>query len=162
MLRMHVEIKGLDNTIRRLDRLDSGLQDASPFLRQAGTEVIASSQRNIEAGGRPAWEPLSDATLMLRRKGGEGARPLRDVGLLMASIGNPAKDGVWVLEKGAVTVGTALKYAAPQQFGATTGGMIPGKRIPARPFLKLQPYEEERIFDMAVRFVNRRIREARL
>ena len=179
-----VEIKGLDGAIKRLEAIDKGLTDLSPFFKQAGAAVVESSQANFRAGGRPKWQPLSPATVLLRARGRKGYREhksgpnkgrvtpktfdtfiagmntLRDTGLLMASVGSTSKGGIYKLTRGSITVGTALKYAAAQQEGVdNTKGLIKGKRIPPRPFLLLQPEEKQRIYSMAVRFVDKAIKQ---
>lgn len=188
-MQIHAEIKGLDGVLNRLERLKGGLQDLSPFLSQAGQVVVESSLRNFEVGGRPKWAPLSSVTLLLRGKGRSGfrihkrdgnkgrvtkaafdtyiagAQTLRDTGILMASIGSKSGQGIYKLEKDSITIGTAVKYAAAHQDEEgvkSTKGFIKGKRIPARPFMLLQPEDEARIYDMAVVFVDKRISEAGL
>lgn len=180
-MQVHIEIQGLEGTLKRLDNLDHGLSDRTPFLRNAGTAVLESTQRNFREGGRPKWEPLSWVTPLLRATGRKntvnrhglvkqsafekyvlGAQVLRDTGVLMASIGNPSGGGIYDLQRDSITIGTALKQARPLQEGvASTGGMIPGKRISPRPFMFLQPVDKSRIYDMAVRFVDQRVEEAR-
>lgn len=180
-MQIYAEIHGIDETLKRLDHLDHGLSDRTPFLKQAGTVVLESTQRNFVEGGRPKWEPLSWVTPLLRATSRKNtvnrhglvkqnafekyilnAQVLRDTGVLMASIGNPSGGGIYDLQRDSITVGTALKKARPLQEGvASTGGMIPGKRIPPRPFMFLQPVDKSRIYDMAVSFTGKRIEEAR-
>lgn len=178
MLNIRVDIKGLDGVFRRLDRIDNSLSDRSPFFREAGAEVMASSGRTFRAGGRPKWKPLTETTVLLRSRGARrhkrggnkgrvtkasfdtliaGMRPLRDTGLLMASVGVPSRGGVFELGKDYVRVGTALRQAAIQQFGGTTKGMIPGKKIPPRPFIGLTEGEKPKVFSMALRFVKKAV-----
>lgn len=179
-MRLHAEIKGLDGVMKRLDTLDKGLSDRTPFLKQAGTAVLESTQRNFQEGGRPKWEPLSWVTPLLRATSRKNtvnrhglvkqnafetyilnAQVLRDTGVLMASIGNPSGGGIYDLQRDAITVGTALRQARPIQDGvAQTKGMIPGRRIPPRPFMFLQDSDKSRIFDMAVRFTDQVVGEA--
>ncbi len=180
-MRMYVQIEGVDRQFRRLRGLDKELSDPTSFLKQAGVVLIDSSQKNIEAGGRPRWAPLSPVTVYLRARKRKGYRefkrgpnkgrvteaafnteiagisPLRDTGLLMASIGNSSRGGVYRLERGAITIGTKVKYAAPLHDGATTAGMIKGKKIPPRPFMFLSAADKRRIHGLAVTFVNNAI-----
>jgi phage virion morphogenesis protein len=86
------------------------------------------------------WDSLKESTLARRRKGGEGARILRDTGRLAASFNYKASSSQ-------VVVGTNVEYAATHQFGAEKGAfgknkrgiMIPWGKIPARPFLPIRP-----------------------
>jgi len=183
MIAIDINITGLDAELARLDRIGIGLTNLSPFFKVAGTEMMKSSQKNFLSGGRPAWPSLSQVTLLLRaqkkksfrtHKRGKnkgrltkktfnvliaGANPLRDTGHLMASIGNPAKGGIFRIEADSITIGTAVKYAEAHQQGvAKTKGFIKGKKIPKREFLKVQPEDETNILRHAREFVDRVIR----
>src|SRR5438034_19326 len=62
------------------------------LLKQMGVEVVKETQRNIKAGGRPAWAPLKPSTLAARRQGkGSGTgQALQNTGRLLRSwdVGN--------------------------------------------------------------------------
>lgn len=165
MVRLEVEIPGLTAELEKLDQLSDGLDDMSPFLKNSGILLIASSQQNFIEGGRPEkWAPLSDVTIALRREGDEYNDPqvMRDTDLMMASIGTPAKGGVYRLMPDSITVGTALERAEPLNFGFVTGGFIKGKNVPARKFILAQDEDEVKIYDLAVEFVDDRIEQAGL
>ena len=68
-----------------------------------------------------------------------GAKPLRDTGMLMASIGFPSRDGISVNKPLELRVGTNVPYAWVHQKGWDEG------KIPARPFMLLHPEDEEKI-----------------
>lgn len=117
----------------------AGLIDAVREPKKAfdaiGTLLASRIRSNIAEGhdytGAP-FVPLSPVTLALRRKGGEGAKPLHDTGRLMNSITHQAdSDGVDVF--------TDVEYAAAQQFGNPNNRMF-GKApapIPARRFFMI-------------------------
>jgi phage gpG-like protein len=126
--------------------------------------VVESSQKNFIDGGRPKWPELSPITIALRRKGkGAGEpQPLRDTGVLMASIGNKSSIGIYVLKKDSLRLGTAVSYAAAHQDGVkSTKGFIKGKKIPARPFLVIQDEDETKILDLAGEFVDGLLKDNR-
>ena len=178
MLEIKVNIDGVKREVARLHRIAGGLVDLSPFLKKAGVALVESSQKNFLVGGRPKWLPLSASTVEIRAKSKKsfrthrrglnkgrvtektfnkliaGAKTLRDTGRLMASIGVPGKGGVYRLEPDSITIGTAVKYAEPQQRGATTKGFIKGKKIPPRPFLLVQPDDETNVIRLAREFAD--------
>lgn len=165
MVGLEVEIPGLTAELGKLDQLSDGLDDMSPFLKNAGQILITSSQQNFIEGGRPEkWVPLSDVTIALRRKGDEYNDPqvMRDTNLIMASIGSPTQGGVYRLMPDSITVGTALEKAEPLHFGFVTSGFIKGKKVPARKFILAQDEDKLRIYDIAVEFVDDSIEEAGL
>ncbi len=159
-----VKIDGLPETLGMLDTLDAGLRDRSPFHKQAGLIVIAESQENFIGEGNPKWEPLSEATLLLRAKSKKsisGAKILRDTDILMASIGNASAGGIYEIDSAGITIGTALKKAKYLQEGFETKGFIDGKKVPARPFLVVSVKGRRRILVAAEGFVNKRVKAAK-
>lgn len=68
----------------RIDKLGMDIRSFREPLTRAVREVIVPSIReNFDAGGRPAWEPLADATLALRQSRGiSGSKPLTVSGAL--------------------------------------------------------------------------------
>ncbi len=130
-------------------------------LAAAGAIVRESVRTNFAAGGRPRkWKKLK------RRKG----QPLRDTGRLQNSITSRVPPGDRV-----VLIGTNVKYAAVQNFGALKGSFgvvvekvkehqrvsrsgtkytvrahsrrakMPWGNIPAREFMLVQPEDEVEI-----------------
>lgn len=180
-----VKIDGLSETLGMLDTLDAGLRDRSPFHKQAGLIVIAESQENFIQGGNPKWEPLSEATLLLRarskrgfrthkrgpnrgrltkatfEKSISGAKVLRDTGVLMASIGNAKAGGIYEVDSAGITIGTAIKHAKYLQEGFETKGFIEGTKVHARPFLVISVKGRRRILVAAEDFVNQRVKAAK-
>jgi phage gpG-like protein len=121
-----------------LSKLTAKAADLTPAMRAIG----AGLRDNIRLGFRDSrdpwggpWAPLAAVTRALRRGNGATALPLLDTGLLLGSINfNATKDSVEVGSSD--NAGKALM----QQFGGVTSStsMIPGKRIPARPYLPIR------------------------
>lgn len=115
------------------------LADKTPAMRAIAGVLLEETGRNFAAQGRPAWQPLSPATIARRSKSGHWpGQMLRVSGRLASSI-TPQYSAVMA------AIGTNVKYAATQQFGAAQGQFgrdkrnhpIPWGNIPARPFLPI-------------------------
>jgi phage gpG-like protein len=148
-MEMKVDIQGREEVQALFVRLRDKLEDLQPFLKVAGLVVLESVNRNFMAGGRPAWVALSPTTI--KRRGGK-AQPLRDTGLLMASISPGAPDGWYKLTPESVEVGTTVPYAGAQQFGTKDG------HVPARPFMVVQPEDEDVIVQVALDEIDKAIK----
>lgn len=90
------------------------------------------------------WAPLKNPSA---RRGGPGAKPLRDTGMLMASLAGQGSGHVEQVSDVALAWGTNVSYAGYHQEG--TG------RIPARPFLGITPEMESRIVEIILDHVRR-------
>ena len=131
---------------RKLRNLERGLIDPSPLMKVWGEIAHASITENFEVGGRPPWRPLSPATI--QRKG--HARPLIGrTGNLSRIIVQPGRDFVKIGVSPA-----ARSYAAIHQFGGQAGRNRKVK-IPARPYLVLQPEDETEMQQAAIVYVGR-------
>lgn len=117
--------------------------DMSPAMANIAQVLASESERQFrnQAGPGGAWPDLSDATKAMREKRGTwpGQKLQVSAGGLAASVQTgyaPAE--AWI--------GSNKPYAAMHQFGGVTSprSMIPGKAIPARPFLPFDP-EGERL-----------------
>ncbi len=146
-MRVSVEVTGAAELSSWLGEHAARLQ-ASPagLLAAVGEDWVSRFQANVRAGGVPTV-PLAQVTLDLRSReagpgrvqprwgGGGGTAPLFRTGGL--------KDSIQVLEATADTlaVGTTREAAALLNFGGVTSpaSMIPGRRVPARPFVFLAP-----------------------
>jgi len=150
---------------KRLDRLGMELKDfRTPLKRAIRQVVIPSIQTNFEVGGRPTWARLEDITI--RKKKGNAA-PLVRTGALQSAM---ADQGIWTVgRQSAFLAGlpSAVWYGRIHQAGygghdvqdefGITGGHtsepeVIGKRnfgaagsIPPRPFVMIQPEDEDRI-----------------
>lgn len=81
--------------------------------------LIADVRDNFHGSHAPdgtAWLPLKNPS---KRRGGASAKPLRDTGLLMASVTAQGRGHVERIGEHELVLGTNLDYAAVHQFGAT-------------------------------------------
>lgn len=120
---------------------------------------------NFAANGRPGWQALKYP----RVRGGSGI--LQSSGILRNSIHTQADNDTAV-------IGTNIKYAAIHHFGGQTrphlirpkngkalkfGGRFakkvnhPGSKMPARPFMVLQPEDEQDLADAVRDYLARAI-----
>jgi phage gpG-like protein len=169
-----IKTKGMPTVQETINGYMDRMKNPSPFLRVGGVLMLESVQRNFMEGGRPdKWKPVSEVTYLLRyrdkarfntyssgkNKGritkasadnfvSGGADPLRDTGLLMASI-TPKEQ----TDK-SISIGTNAPQAALMHYGGEPKGFIKGKAlIPARPFMLLQDADRETLTKMAKEFV---------
>ncbi|MBS4049956.1 MAG: phage virion morphogenesis protein [Methylomonas sp.] len=147
-----IEVKIDDaQIIKALQRLQHAVVDISPALLEIGEILTESTKKRFSAGVGPdgtRWAENSDVTI--ERKGRN--KPLVAEGSLSESIA-PQLIGDNILE-----VGSALEYAAMQQFGGTKAEFphLWGD-IPARPFLGLSSDDESEILASIERHVLRSI-----
>lgn len=140
---IEIELTNSEQIAQALEKLASAVKHRIPLMRSIAGMMESAVLQNFEAGGRPQWLGL---------KYREG-KPLVDTGNLMSSIESS-------YDNDNAIVGTNVVYAAIHQFG----GVIKPKEgkyltfkigdkwvkikevnIPARPFLKLTPEDEEDI-----------------
>lgn len=139
-----IEVKIDDAEIKRaLQDLQRAVGDLSPAFREIGEVLVESTKQRFEAGVGPdgkKW-PLNSVLSTLLYK--EGDRPLINEGTLMESI------QYQITGKNELEIGTAMEYAAMQQFGGTKSEFpsLWGD-IPARPFLGLSSDDETKILDI--------------
>ena len=124
------------NAIKEVGRMLQRMRVPEPALKRVGQYVVGLSQQAFKDQSDPtthsAWTPLRDVTLELRRnEDNNSVKILRDGGYLLKSIHHI------ITGKRSVAVGSDKVYSRIQHLGGTTSprSMIPGKRIPARPFL---------------------------
>ncbi|MGC9456852.1 MAG: phage virion morphogenesis protein [Halothiobacillaceae bacterium] len=128
-----------------LQRLDASLDNLTPAMRDIAGVLTDATERAFQneqdpATGKP-WDALSAATVAIRK--GDAHPILQRSGQLAASV-----SADWGRDFAAV--GTNKAYAAMHQFGGVTApnSMIPGKRIPARPFLGIGDEDKAEILDI--------------
>lgn len=137
-----------------LARLSDRLTEPELLLELMGKPLVASSKQRFRDTVAPdgrKWLPNSRTTLALYfgGKGGLSKKPLTGKTRQLQST---LTYQVWGNQ---LLVGSPLPYAAMQQLGGTTasGSMIPGKRIPARPFLGVSESDEETILDIVAKYL---------
>lgn len=131
-------VRYTNGAAQTLALLRANVTDLTPPLTAAKDLVLASVQRNFDTGGRPTpWAPLKRP----RRRGRNPSPiPLTDTGQLRRSI-------TGMVQGNSAIISTELAYAAIHQFGAG--------RVPARPFLVLQPEDTAMILGLFESHVTR-------
>ncbi len=151
-----------DPVMQGLARLEAGVEDAQPLLRQIGAYGVRSTQERFLSETAPdgaRWAPLNPAYAELK---GGGYNILFKSGALMNSMNSRA--GL-----NEVSWGSPMIYAAVHQFGATikpknapalefllgnigSRGLVPvflvrvkSVTIPARPYLGINAADREEI-----------------
>lgn len=123
-----------------LSRLYGGLKDMRPAMADVAQALASESDRQFASQSGPlgAWPDLSEeTTIPFRTK--KGTWPGR---MLQVSAGGLAASVQTSFGYNFARIGSNKPYAAMQFFGGTTSpnSMIPGKKIPARPYL---PFNSE-------------------
>lgn len=120
-----------------------------PLKRAVSKVLIPSIGANFASGGRPSWPGLKRGTL-----DAGGSRPLVRSGTLEGVATSP---GIWSydVDMAYVTGLPGAQYGGVHQFGADSSGH--GAKIPARPFLVIQPEDEEAIEEVFAEWVDERI-----
>jgi phage virion morphogenesis protein len=105
---MQIEVQVQDEQVKQmLSSLASRISDMTPAMRRIAGIMHDSVEENFAAGGRPRW-PMS------HRAKEQGGMTLQDTGRLAGSLSQQATANEAI-------VGTNVKYAAVQQFGAKKG-----------------------------------------
>lgn len=152
-----IEVKddAVQAVLKKLAGRADGLQ---PVLQAIGEGIVERTKRRFETSTAPdgtPWAPNSATTLAMLagRLGGQkskvkkdgslnakGARQLAGKKPLIGDSQDLRRQIIPLVAGNSLTVSSTPKYAAMQQFGGTTGAgsMIPGKKIPARPFLPVR------------------------
>lgn len=143
-----------------LRKLAARVGNMNPVLEALGEGIVERSKRRFKTSTGPdgtAWKANAASTLALVgarigkfksnvKKDGSlnarGARTLANKKPLIGESGDLRRQIVSIAIANALTIQATPKYAAIQQFGGKTGGgsWIPGKTIPARPFL---PFKQD-------------------
>lgn len=130
------------NVLDALNRVVQGLEDASPVMADLAQLLASESEQQFasESGPLGQWRDLTDVTKKMRERRGTWPGRILQItsGGLAASV-QTAHGPDWA------AIFTNKPYAAMHQFGGTTSArsMIPGKIIPARPYLPFNPQTNE-------------------
>ncbi len=108
------EIKIEDSGVEAaLGKMLERARDLAPLMRNIAEDLYDVTMENFEQQGRPAWSPLSPATIRSRRKRGHWpGKILQQSGRMRASVA-PFHDDA------SAGVGVATPYAGIQQLGGT-------------------------------------------
>lgn len=154
----------------RIDKLGLDIRSFREPLKRAIKDVmIPSISKNFDVGGRPAWAPLSDFTLLNRQVAGTGTKILDatgklkrvatqqniwDISLVAAVIRDiPEKAWYGKVHQGGLNKDISIKLAGKKQTIKTQaqGG------IPARPFFVIQDEDEDEIELVFITWLQERI-----
>lgn len=131
-----IPLEDLARTLNR--RIEDFVRlDCRPLLKELSLLIKADVKERFVKSNTPdgiPWLPLKNPS---KRRGGINAKPLRDKGLLMASIVSYTQGSVEEITADSVTVGTNLGYAGYQNDGT--------RNIPAREFMGLSAAGEQEI-----------------
>ena len=125
-----------------LERLRRGLTDMTPVMADVAQALASASERQFASQSGPLgpWPHLQDVTTGMRTE--RGTWPGQ---MLQVSAGGLAASVQTSHGSNFARIGTNQVYAAMHMFGGTTSSvsMIPGKKIPARPYLPFNPVTQE-------------------
>lgn len=155
MIKIKWEFRGIEDVTRSLFHAERRLDDFKVPLERCGIEMYKSIDKNFQAQGRPqAWVPHAPLTRKLR---GGGGKILQDSGKLRQSVtAKGASGSKYKLSKNRLIIGSNLKARGSgrllgeiQQYGQPAGvhkvfGKPSKHGMPARPFMMIQPEDEER------------------
>lgn len=126
-----------------LNALHRGLSDMTPVMNEIAQALASESERQFatQSGPLGAWPRLSEETTIPSRTQ-KGTWPGK---MLQVSAGGLAPSILTAYGSDFASIGSNKPYSAMQMFGGTTSvsSMIPGKKIPARPYLPFNPETEE-------------------
>lgn len=124
-----------------LKRLQAGMDDMTPAMADITTALLSESERlfRTESGPLGAWPSLSaESTIPMRMAANPPTWPGKMLQVSGGGLAASVQGGHTALE---AVIRSNNPYAAIQYFGGTTSAssMIPGKRIPARPYMPFHP-----------------------
>lgn len=148
-----------------LNELMRRASDPEPALRLIGEKLVDSTKQRFVDGGDPEgapWVPNTPLTLELylseygsnfKQDGSLSAEGATRLGAKKPLTGKTCALQTTInyqVVDDTLMIGSPEPYAAMQQFGGTTAAnsMIPGKAIPARPFLGLSNEDRDDILDI--------------
>jgi len=138
-----------------LDRIEQATGDLTPLMRSIKQALLAHTEANFEAGGRPGWPALAASTIAQREKQNKWPGQLLQVsGTLARSIVTHSDE-----RSAMVGVGEEVRHAAIHQFGGQAGRGHKA-HIPARPYLpllggRLQPETQASILELAEDYLHK-------
>lgn len=171
-----IEVKD-QQVLDALTKLTQRMDNLQPALQALGDDMAERTKQRFDAQTEPdgtPWEPLRATTLALfagglgksyRKKDGSlnkrGGQALASKRILIGESGDLSRQIFSKADASSMTLWASPVYAAIHQFGGTTAAnsMIPGKRIPARPFMpvdsggNLDPTEKRLVLDAVQKFL---------
>ncbi len=153
--------------LSKLQELQSRVEHMEPGLRAVGEALQERVKQRFATSTAPdgsPWVENTQTTLMLYARGlsgrhfskktgelnGRGLMAIAQKKPLIGHTGRLKNEIRYEVADNTMTLTAAMPYAAIQHYGGTTGARswIPGKSIPARPFMPIQAdgnlYPEEK------------------
>lgn len=127
----------------------AGLSFRRP-LETVSFYLASQARRNFDEGHAPDGTPWAPLLHPSAKRGGASAKPLRDTGLLMASLTGKGSGHVERITDTAIEWGTNVNYGTFHQFGTS--------RMVARPFLGVTPKMEETISRIILEWVEKQLK----
>lgn len=161
-----------DSDVRAaLNRLIAAAGDPSPAFKTIGETLLASTKRRFDTETGPdgaRWRANADSTLLgylnkrdsnWNKKGGLSAKGMARLGakkILQGHSGDLRNELFWEVGQDYMLLGSPMKYAATQHFGASQGQFgrdkrnhpIPWGNIPARPIFGVSAEDKRDILDI--------------
>lgn len=139
----------------KLSRFSGKIRSFREPLKNSIRDIVAPSIReNFDTGGRPAWEGYASSTKKRKKYPPFGKRLLIRTGRLRSGA---SQQNVWKLSSDQATVNglpAAVSYGYYHQSGT--------EHLPARPFMMIQPEDEDAIEELFKKWVNDRMSESGL
>lgn len=164
MITIQVNDKQVLDMLGELSKRCANLQ---PAMREIGEDIAESTKRRFGTATAPdgtPWAPNSPRTTIPFYLGAFGGSHKKDGslskrGAARSAAKKPLTGETKALQttinyqlegSSAVRIGSPMVYAAMQQFGGITSptSMIPGKIIPARPFLGISEVDKTNILEI--------------
>lgn len=149
MIEIRIDSAKLVAALRRL--IASG-RDLTPAMRRAAGIMHDAVEENFKEEGRPKWKSLAASTIKQRERIGKWP------GKILQRRGNLARSITRHYDAESAVVGTNKEdYAVIHQFGGKAGK---GHKvdIPARPYLHLEPEDEDAIEKSFAKFLGEAMR----
>jgi phage gpG-like protein len=164
-----VEMPELKGLMTRLSQLERELKDLRPELKAAGKVQAKAIAKRFDQGGIPEWEDITHYTRK-RRKANETGLPMTEFGRLskrVASLRSGVQGSAFLLTPTSLQMGSTEKRASALQNpkrtvhvydeeGKKTGMM---RRMPARPFLYVDPADEPATISAVGESLEQRLRK---
>ncbi|WP_420788918.1 phage virion morphogenesis protein [Shewanella algae] len=146
--RIEINAEGFEQAATMLAAIAAKGEKLGPLMNDIGDVLLFSHQARNAQGIAPdgtTWAALSPTTQALKPR--HKTTPLRLNDILLNQLAYQADDH-------SLELGSNMVYAAMQQFGGTTSpkSMIPGREIPARPFLGLSDEDEAAVLEMVAEY----------
>jgi len=152
LIAMKLDTQAIDAMLARVQKATG---DLTPLMVSIKQELLAQTEANFEAQGRPSWPALAGSTIKQREKRKKWPGQILQVsGTLARSIVTESDE-----RSAMMGVGAEVRHAAIHQFGGKAGR---GRKteIPARPYLpmvggRLQPEAEAAIVRLGEEYLHR-------